>query len=297
MSELAQLLANGLVTGSIIAIAAIGLTLVYGILGIVNFAHGEYLAFGAFMAFAVNVTLGWPIAIAIVLAMGATALLGVGLEYGLWRPLRRRGAKVVALLLVSIGLALVLRHVIFLVWGATPRRLDVDVFQAYDLGGVIRLSLTQITAVSIAFAAILLVGLMLARTKLGKSMRAYSDNSDLASVSGIDVDRIIAYTWILGAGLAGLGGVLLGLVQSSFNPNLGFTLLLPIFAAVFLGGVGSAYGSLVGGVGLGLAMEVSTWSALAGGVNPVYKPVVAFAILILALLVRPQGLLGKARYV
>ena len=107
-----------------------------------------------------------------------------------------------------------------------------------------------------------------------------------------------AYTWILGAGLAGLGGVLLGLVQgSSSNPNMGFTLLLPIFAAVILGGVGSAYGSLVGGVGLGLAMEVLTWSALAGGVNPVYKPVVAFAILILALLVRPQGLFGKARYV
>jgi branched-subunit amino acid ABC-type transport system permease component len=296
MSELLQLIANGLVTGSIIAIAAIGLSLVYGILKIVNFAHGEYLTFGAYMAFVVNVTLGGPMVTAVLFAMAATALLGIVLEFILWRPMRARGAGIMSLFIVAIGLALVLRHLYFLVWGASPQKYDVDVFQVYDLGPI-RLSLSQIVAVAIAFGAIVLVGFMLARTRLGKTMRAVSDNRELAAVAGIDIDRVIAYTWLLGAALAGLGGVLLGLVQGAFTPNLGFTVLLPIFAAVVLGGVGSAYGALVGGIVLGLVMEISTWDALAGGVPSVYKLVVAFVVLIVTLLIRPQGIFGKARYV
>jgi branched-subunit amino acid ABC-type transport system permease component len=296
MSDLLQLVANGLVTGSIIAIAAIGLSLVYGILKIVNFAHGEYLTFGAYMALVVNVTLGGHMVAAVLFAMAATALLGVVLEFVLWRPMRTRGAGIMSLFIVAIGLALVLRHVIFLVWGASPQKFDVDVFQVYDLGPI-RLSLSQIVAIAIAFSAIVLVGLMLAKTRLGKAMRAVSDNRELASVAGIDIDRVIVYTWILGAALAGLGGVLLGLVQGAFTPNMGFVVLLPIFAAVVLGGVGSAYGALVGGIVLGLVMEISTWDTLAGGVPGVYKPVVAFLVLIATLLFRPQGVFGKARYV
>jgi neutral amino acid transport system permease protein len=296
MSELLQLIANGLVAGSIIAIAAIGLSLVYGILKIVNFAHGEYLTFGAYMAFFVNVTLGAPMVVAVLFAMAATALMGILLEFVLWRPMRGRGAGLMSLFIVAIGLALVIRHVIFLVWGASPQKYDVDVFQVYDLGPI-RLSLSQIVAIAVAFGAIVLVGLMLARTRLGKSMRAVSDNRELAAVAGIDIDRVIAYTWILGAALAGLGGVLLGLVQGAFTPNMGFAVLLPIFAAVVLGGVGSAYGALVGGVFLGLVMEIATWDAFAGGVPGVYRPVVAFIVLIVTLLFRPQGVFGKARYV
>jgi neutral amino acid transport system permease protein len=296
MSELLQLLANGLVTGSIISIGAIGLTLVYGILRIVNFAHGEYLTFGAFMAFLVNVSWGGHMVAAVAFAIALTALLGVTLEFALWRPMRNKGAGIISLFITSIGLALVVRHVIFIGWGAQPRRYDVDVFQVYDLG-IFRLSLSQVVAIAVAFTAIVLVGVMLAYTRLGKSMRALSDNPGLASVAGIDTDRVIVYTWILGAGLAGLGGVLQGLVQTSFNPNMGFTLLLPIFAAVIVGGIGSAYGALAAGIFLGLAMELSTWDALAGGIRAVYKPAVAFTLLILILLVRPQGLLGRARTV
>jgi neutral amino acid transport system permease protein len=297
VTQLLQLLANGLVTGSIIAIAAIGLSLVYGILKIVNFAHGDFLTFGAFMAFLANITWGLNMVFAVAFAMLATALLGVVLEFVLWRPIRRRGAGLISLFIVAIGLALVLRHVIFIIWGSRPRRYDVDVFQVYELGPI-RLSLSQIVVIAVAFTAIAGVGLMLAKTRLGKSMRALSDNRDLAAATGIDIDRVTTYTWVLGAGLAGLGGVLQGLVQNAFNPNMGFTLLLFIFAAVVLGGVGSAYGALAGGVVVGLMMEVSTWNLLpAGGVNPVYKPVVAFSILILVLLFRPQGVLGKARTV
>lgn len=292
--ELAQLLANGLVTGSIIALGAIGLSLVYGILKIVNFAHGDYLTFGAYMAFVVNITWNANLVLAVTFAIVAGALLGLSLEFALWRPLRNRGAGLISLFIVSIGLALVLRHALFLGWGARPRRYDVDVFQVFDLG-IIRLARSQLIVIGVAFTAIILVGLMLARTKLGKSMRALSDNPQLASVAGIDIDRVTAYTWILGAGLAGLAGVLQGLVQNSFNPNMGFTLLLPIFAAILLGGIGSAYGALAGGLFLGIAMEVSTWDALAGGVRSVYKPAVAFTFLILVLLLRPQGVFGKAR--
>jgi neutral amino acid transport system permease protein len=295
--ELAQLVANGLVTGSIIALAAVGLSLVYGILKIVNFAHGDYLTFGAFMAFVVNVTWGGSMVFAVLFAMAMTALLGVALEFALWRPIRNKGAGVISLFIVAIGLALVIRNSILMGWGGRPRRYDVDVFQVYDLG-IIRLSLSQITVIAIAFTAIAGLGVMLARTRLGKSMRAIADNRDLAAATGIDIDRVTAYTWIVGAGLAGLGGVLQALVQNAFNPNMGFTLLLPIFAAVVLGGVGSAYGALAGGIALGLFMEVSTWSFLpAGGVNPIYKPVVAFALLIAVLLFRPQGVFGTARTV
>ncbi|MGH3047682.1 MAG: branched-chain amino acid ABC transporter permease [Gaiellaceae bacterium] len=296
MTELLQLAANGLVTGSIIAIGAVGVSLVYGILRIVNFAHGDYLVFGAYVALAVNVGWNGHIVLAAVAAVAATALLGAGLEFALWRPLRRKGAGLFSLFIAAIGLALVLRHVVFLVGEARPRRYDVDVFQVYDLGGV-RLSQSQLIAIGIAFSAIVLVAFLLARTGLGKSMRALSDDRSLAAVAGIDVDRTVVFTWVLAGGLAGIAGLLQALILSAFTPNFGFALLLPIFAAVVLGGIGSAYGALVGGLVLGLVMELSTWNALAGGAPSVYKPVVAFSVLILVLLLRPQGVFGKARVV
>jgi branched-subunit amino acid ABC-type transport system permease component len=294
LSELAQLAANGLVTGSILAIAAVGVSLVYGILRIVNFAHGDYLVFGAYVALVVNVAWDGHIVLAALAAVVLTAVLATALEFALWRPLRRKRAGIFSLFIAAIGLALVLRHAIFLAADAGPRRYDVDVFQVYEFGPI-RLSQSQVIAVGIALAAIVLVGLMLARTGLGKAMRALSDNRSLAAVAGIDVDRTVVLTWVVAGGLAGVAGLLQGLILNSFTPNFGFTLLLPVFAAVVLGGIGSAYGALVGGLVLGLVTEVSTWSALAGGAPPVYKPVVAFSVLVLVLLLRPQGVLGRAR--
>jgi branched-subunit amino acid ABC-type transport system permease component len=294
MSELLQLLANGLVTGSIIAIGAVGVSLVYGILRIVNFAHGDYLVFGAYVALAVNVGRGANMVVAATAAVLATAALSIGIEFALWRPLRRKRAGIFSSFIAAIGLALVLRYSIFLFGEATPRRFDVDVFQVYELGPV-RLSQSQLVSIAISFAAIGLVGLMLARTDLGKAMRALADNRALAAVAGIDVDRTVVLTWALAGGLAGIAGLLQALILNAFTPNFGFALLLPIFAAVVLGGIGSAYGALVGGLALGLVMELSTWEALAGGAPSVYKPVVAFAVLVLVLLVRPQGVFGKAR--
>jgi len=291
-----QLFVNGLVTGSVIAIAAVGVSLVYGILRLVNFAYGDIMTFGAYAAYLANVTFGLPLAVAAGLAMLATAALSLGLDFVLWRPLRARRAGFMSLFLASIGLALVLRQAILLIAGPQPRAYDVDPYKVYVIGSV-RLSGAQMVAIVAAAVAISAVGLFLARTSTGRVMRALADDRALAAVSGIDVGRVIAATWVLSGLLAGLAGVLAGLVQSTFDPNFGFQLLLPIFAAVVLGGIGSAYGALAGGLVLGMAMELSTWEDLAGGVDPVYKPVVAFVVLIGALLLRPQGLFGRARVV
>jgi len=291
-----QLLANGLVTGSVIAIAAVGVSIVYGILRLVNFAYGDLMAFGALAAYAFNGPLGLPLLGAALLAMVATAALSLLLDAVLWRPLRKQRAGFMSFFLASIGLALVLRQALLLAYGPQSQSYRVDPYKVYVIGSV-RLSQAQMVTIVTASVVILALGLFLARTTLGRTMRALADDRALAAIAGIDVGRTIAITWILSGLLAAVAGVLAGLVQTSFDPNFGFQLLLPIFAAVVLGGIGSAYGALAGGLLLGIAMELSTWSSFLGGVDPVYKPVVAFAILAGALMIRPQGLFGRARVV
>jgi branched-subunit amino acid ABC-type transport system permease component len=295
MEELIQLVANGLVTGAIIAMGAVGISLVYSILRIVNFAHGDYLTFGAYMALVANSTWRLPLVLSVIFALVTTAVLGQVVELTLWKPMRKRGARVLRLFIVSAGVALVLRNAISLVWGNEFRRYrGIDPFQVYNFG-FLKLSLSQVVVIAITFLTLVLAGILLARTRLGKSMRAVSNNPDLASVAGVNVESVTAFTWLSGSAMAGMAGVLQALIQSPFNPNLGFLLLLPMFAAVVLGGIGNAYGTLAGGMILGITMEVSTWSALAGGASSVYKPVVAFTVLILVLLFRPDGIFGKAR--
>jgi branched-subunit amino acid ABC-type transport system permease component len=291
-----QLLANGLVTGSVIAIAAVGVSLVYGILRLVNFAYGDFMAFGALAAYAFNGPLGLGMIPSTLLGMLATAVLSLVLDVALWRPLRARRAGFMSLFLASIGLALILRQVLLLAYGPQPQTYKVDQYKVYVIGSV-RLSEPQVITIIGAAVAIGAIGVLLSRSTVGRTMRALADDRALAAIAGIRVGRVITYTWIISGVLAGLAGVLAGLVQSSFDPNFGFQLLLPVFAAVVLGGIGSAYGALAGGLVLGLAMELSTWPSLLGGVNPVYKPVVAFAMLAVALMVRPQGLFGRARVV
>jgi neutral amino acid transport system permease protein len=291
-----QLFANGLVTGSVIAIAAVGVSIVYGILRLVNFAYGDFMAFGALAAYAFNGPLGVPLVPAVLVAMILTAALSVGLDLVLWRPLRARRAGFMSLFLASIGLALVLRQALLFAYGPQPEQYRVDPYKVYVLGSV-RLSEAQFVSIIAAAAVIVTLGLFLSRTTLGRTMRAMADDRELAAIAGVNVARVITYTWILSGLLAGVAGVLAALVQTTFDPNFGFTLLLPIFAAVVLGGIGSAYGALAGGLLLGIAMELSTWSSFFGGVDPVYKPVVAFVLLAAALMVRPQGLLGRARVV
>ena len=294
MLELLQLIVNGLVEGSVYALGAAGISLVFGALRIVNFAQGDYLTFGAFAAVLANLGWGADMVFSTLFALAATAVLAVVIEFVLWRPMRRRGAKTMSLFVTSIGLAFILRASILFVAGSGEREYRVNVFQSYSIGGI-RVSEPQLIAVAVALSAILATALMLARTGFGRAIRGLSDSVELASVAGVDVDRMVVYIWILVGVLAGLAGVLAGLIQSSFDANLGFNLLLPLFAAVIIGGVGSPYGALLGGLALGLVEEVCTWSGFAGGVNPIWKPAIAFGVLVAVLMLRPQGLLGRAR--
>jgi len=292
LQQLAQLIVNGLITGTILALTGVGVTLVFGIQRVANFAHGEYLTFGAYVGLLVNVGLAQNLVVATAAAVAATALLAVALHFTVLRPLAGRG--LVATSLVTVGLGLMVRDVVFLVAGPRIRKLDIDQTAVFDLG-FFRISPGQAVAIAITLVTAPAVAWFLARTSLGKSMRAVADNRDLAAVSGIDVERMGTYVWLLAGALAGIGGIMFAVVQGTFDPNLGFEVLFLIFTTVVLGGIGSAYGALVGGFILGLAMELSTWQGFFGGLEARFKPVLAFLALIALLLYRPQGLFGKAR--
>ena len=289
VQELAQRTINGVVSGSYFALGAVGLTLVYGTLRLVNFAHGDMLTFGAYIAFLVNVTIGAPVVLAALCAIVATAALGVASDRIMWRPMRAKKAGLLQLLLIAIGLAFVIRNSIQLVAGTAPRRLDVDVTTSLAFVGL-RIGRTELVVVIVGLAVLAGVVVMLRRTMLGKQMRALSDNFDLAEVTGIDTDRIVIATWIFGAGLAGLAGVLLVAAIGSMTINTGFFILLSLFAAVILGGIGNAFGALIAGMVIGLAQE---WSTLV--LEARWKVAVGFGILILVLIVRPQGIFGRER--
>ncbi len=290
MTELLQTTIDGLSIGSIYALSAIGLTLVYGILKLVNFAQGDFMTLGAYVAFAVSVSAGVNIGLAILAAIAAVALLGLGSEYAIWRPMRRRGAGMLQLLLLSLGFAFVIRYMIQFQWTGQLRKLDVDATKAFNPGDL-TISYVQLIVMVGAGTILVLVAILLKTTMLGKSMRALSDNFDLAEVSGVDTGRVIAVTWLLAGGLAGLAGVAAAIYQSLLTPDTGFVLLLSVFAAVIVGGIGNAYGALAGGLLIGLVQE---WSTIGGLVPVEYKETVGFAILILALLIRPQGIFGQA---
>ena len=288
LHDVAQRGLNGLSTGSIYALGAVGLTLVYGILKLVNFAHGDFLTFGAYMAYLVNVTWGLPLVVAIFYAMAMTALLGIFLEKVMWGPMRARGAGMLQLLLMSIGLALVIRYVIQFIWSTELRQLDVNLTDTVQFLGL-TIGRTNLIVIIIGFTVLLGTGLMLRYTLLGKRMRALSDNLDLAETSGINTSRVVLWTWVFAAGFAGLAGVLAGAI-TQLQPELGFELLLPIFAAVVMGGIGNAYGALAAGVLLGLVIE---WSTLF--IDARWKTAIGFLVLILVLIIRPQGIFGRAR--
>jgi neutral amino acid transport system permease protein len=290
LQAVAQTGLNGLANGSAYALGAVGLTLVYGILKLVNFAHGEFLTFGAYVAFAFSVTVGLPLVVAALIAVALTAMLGLFFERIMWRPMRARGAGILQLLLMSIGLAFLLRYGIQFFAGSSPELYDIDRTATVSFLGL-RIGRVELISIAVGFAVLIAIGMLLKLTLLGKQMRALSDDLDLAETAGIDTSRVILYTWLLAGGSAGLAGVLYGAI-ADIRPELGFSLLLAIFAAVILGGIGDAFGALVGGVVLGLVIELSTLF-----VPFEYKLAVGFLVLIVVLVVRPQGILGRARTV
>ena len=287
----AQTVFNGLKFGLIIAMSAIGLSLIYGTTGLVNFAHGELVTFGAVIAWYFNSSWGGlNLVVAAVLSMIVCGMLGAGLEVGVFRPLRGRRLGIFQLVVVTIGLSLLGRQMIQLFFGAEPLPYSDFLVQDRWEFGPWAITPRELSTVVVSIGALVAVGLMLQRTRFGKATRAVSDNPDLAAASGINVNRVVLVVWAMGAALAGLGGVFQGL-DTDIDPILGFQLLLLIFAGVELGGLGTAYGALAGSLIIGMSTEVSTlW------ISPELKFVVPLAALILVLLLRPQGLFGiKAR--
>jgi neutral amino acid transport system permease protein len=286
--DLAQATVNGVVAGNYYALGAVGLTLIFGVLRLVNFAHGEFLTLGAYLML-VAASFDLPLPAAVVLGVAATAVFSLVLEVSVWRPVRRRGAGELQLLLFALGLAFFMRNAIAFVAGPEDRQTGADVTSSVMLGQL-RIGRTELIVTVIGIVVILLVAAGLRWTSLGRQARALADDIELAETTGIDSDRIVLVTWAVSGGLAGLAGILYALPAGTVNPNLGFSLILSIFAAVIVGGIGNAYGALAGGMLIGVVQE---WSTLV--LEPSVKVAVGFGMLILVLLVRPQGLFGRAR--
>ncbi|HEY8486069.1 MAG TPA: branched-chain amino acid ABC transporter permease [Limnochordales bacterium] len=299
-SYLLSLALWGVMLGAVLGLGAIGLTLVYGVLRFANFAHGDLMTVGAYVALAV---MGWlprgaPLSpfsfgpeflVALVAGAAGTVPVALAVDRLLLRPLRQRRSPSSVLAMASLGAAFFLRSLVYLGWGADFRFYYVGRRRpTLNLPLGLRLRPDQLFILVLALGLVVGVYYLLARTRLGKAMRATADNPELARISGIDTEQVARWTWVAGGALAGAAGVLLGL-DAQLRPEMGWAMLLSLFAAVILGSIGNPYGALVGAVVLGVVQQVAT-----AFVNPAYAAAVAFLILVAALLVRPQGLFGRA---
>ena len=327
--------AVGVVTGSVLALGAIGLTLIYGILKFAHFAHGDSMMLAGYIAFFAltgtvvgertdtrpfgwglgdlpgatdrlsipawllpgwlgggeEFSFGYGLLLAIPVVVVAMALIFVGLDRLVYRPLRRRHSGFVIFAIASLGIAIAMRSLMLIFWASSPRFYAPGIRPTTDLPFDVRIVTDQIFIFFAAMLLALLVYLLLFRSKLGKAMRAMSDNPDLAQVSGINTDQIVTWTWVIGGSLVAVAGVLLAL-QAQLKPELGFVLLLPLFAATILGGIGSPQGAFVGAMIVGISQEVFAAVGPDIGISSGYKFSVAFIILIIILLLRPRGLFG-----
>ena len=280
--QLAQLFINGIAVGSIIALAAVGLTLTYGILRLSNFAHGDFMTLGAYIALSANLR-GLNIWLSIILGGFGTVAGMLLAEKLLWSTMRDRKASSTTLIIISIGLALFIRNGIILIWGGASQSYDLPVSEALSFWGL-RIPQNQLLVVGLAAIAILALHYLLQYTKVGKAMRAVADDIDLARVSGIDVERVVLWTWIIAGTLTALGGCMYGLT-TGLRPNMGWFLILPMFASVTLGGIGNPYGAIAAALIIGISQEMSTpW------LGSQYKLAVALSLMIVVLLIRPKGL-------
>jgi len=277
---------------------AIGLSLIFGTTGLVNFAHGEMVTFGAVVALIISeygffgglIGPDWEVhlLVAAVVTIVFAGAAGGAFNAFVWRPLRKRGASLISQLVVSIGFSIMFRYIILFQLGGRDRRFrDYQLQETIDFGWF-TMTPKDVIIVIISSVVLIGVGLALQRTRIGKAMRAVSDNRDLAESSGIDVEKVIRTVWIAGGALAGLGGVLFGLTET-IGWEMGFRILLLMFAGVTLGGLGTAYGALFGSLIVGVFIQTSTLV-----IPSDMKNAGALLVLALILLVKPQGLLGRA---
>ncbi|WP_136055469.1 branched-chain amino acid ABC transporter permease [Microbacterium sp. K24] len=287
LDQLLSRLVGGLNFGLLLALASMGAALIYGTTRLSNFAHAEMVTWGGLVALVTTTFWHLPLWAGIIAAVIGGGLFGWALDAGIWRPLRRRGLGVVQLMIVSIGLSLALRYAFQYLIGGGTRQLPGASPAPIQFGPI---SLSYIDMIGMAVSIVVIVGVafFLTRTRIGKATRAISDNPQLAAASGIDVDKVVRYVWILSGTLAAISGVLWGYFRPGVKWDMGAQMLLLIFAAITLGGLGTAFGALVGSLIVGIAVEVSTlW------IPSDLKYASALVVLIVILLVRPQGLLGR----
>ncbi len=301
-----QVIADGLIVGSVISLGAIGLTITFSILRFSNFGHGELLAWGAYIALSALAwfaaaggteasrfapfSFGWPLVFALLVAMAGTAALALALDWALFTRLRSQGA--ITLVIASFGAALATRNLLFYFYGGIPQYYSADLQIAVALlprsvlGGL-RVTPDQLFVLALTVVTVTGLHLFMSRSTLGRAMRATSHNPQLARISGIDPERVMRATWVIGAMLAALAGVFAGLTVQ-LRPTMGLDLLLPLFAAAILGGIGSVWGAVIGGLIVGLAESFAVmW------IGAEYRSAAAFAVLIAILLVRPTGLFAE----
>ncbi len=285
--RLAQQSASGLRLGLLLALASVGLSLLYGTTGIANFAHGEFVTLGGLLAYVFANLMGLNLWVAGGIVLIVTAAFGYFQDVLIWKPLRRRRLSLTQLMIVTIGMSLALQYTFQFFIGASTVRISMANPVPVQLGPV-TLSVDSLVAMGISVVVLILAGLFLLRTRVGRATRAVSDNPSLAAAAGIDVDGVIRLIWAASTALAGLAGILLGLVLNGINWMTGMQLLLLLFSAITLGGLGTAFGAFVGALVIGMTVELTNiW--LPGD----FKYATALLLLILLLLVRPQGLFGR----
>ena len=283
----AQVLFNSCITGSLYLISAVALTLTYGLSRFPNFAHAEFMALGAYMGYFVAEQLGLGFPFSFIAAFLASGALGVLSYKGVFQPLAKRGASIIHLMIASIALGFIVRHSIGEIWSWAPLSFRV-VWSSFDVG-MLRVTEIWLWLILAALAIGGVMHLMLVKTKIGKAIRATSSNPELALSSGINIDRVTLTTWFIGAALAGVAG-LFRAAGTRLSPLLGWDILLPTFAVTILGGIGSFYGAIAAAFIIGLVENVGVVILINLGLSTEYRMAIAFVILILTLILRPQGL-------
>jgi branched-chain amino acid transport system permease protein len=288
-------LVPGIVLGCIYALGAIGISLTFGILRFANFAHGEILTFGAYVTLTLVLVSGLHPLIVAPLAMAATAGLSLGIDRVFYRPFRR--SPTIMLVIASFGMMLMIRSAVQFFWGVQLQPMVRGIQPPLDWLAPLRIPQKHVLIIGGTLLLMLAVHLLLTRTRIGKAMRATSDSPELARITGIDTEVVVRMTWIIGSALAVAAGVFLA-IDTHVETQMGFRLLLPMFAAAILGGIGKPYGAVAGGLVIGIAEELSAypWIGTAPLLSPGYKAGIAFALMVAMLIWRPQGLARGSQF-
>ena len=282
MAVIAQFIVNGIIAGSTYALVAIGLTMIFGILGFINFSHGELVMLGAYFTFAF-MTFGLDLLLSALLSITLVAIVGVVIDIAVYKPLRKKQVDSLSLLIASIGVSIILQSLAQLYWGHDIKVFDLPAVMPIEIFGA-NITPIQIIMIIVSAASMVLLFAFLNMTRIGTAIRATSDNRDMAQIVGIDNDRVIIVLWVIGAAFAAIGGILIG-INTNLQIGMGLMILLKALTAIIMGGVGNIRGALIGGMVIGLAENLALIE-----ITPQYRDVVAFTLMILLLLFKPEGI-------